>query len=324
MLSYSFSKPINFKNKRNEDIAMAKKNSAGMNYVITGHKGLIASFLKKRLDGEGHECVMQIDSREGFDVQDLLFKDYRPKSQVDVFLHFASQCRINEGIAKPILPHKHNTDGIFSVLEFCRQHKIPRIVVASSSRVLSPEMNPYTASKIYSEVLTRAYHDCYGLDYLIIRPSTVYGPMFDETSRLINNFLTSAFKNEDLGIYGDEDKTLDFTFIDDFVDGVMLAMDNGWNKAYNISGKDSVKLYDIAKYIIGKLNSKSEIKFFPPELAQPQQVKVDIHEIEQIGYKPKVNIWDGIDRMIEFYRASPKAWKNYVDRGREYYKEDLE
>lgn len=298
---------------------MKGNDTTKIRYIITGHKGLIASFLKNRLDKEGHECVMQIDSREGFDVQDLMFKDYKPKTPVDVFLHFASQCRINESIAKPFLPHKHNVDGIFSVLEFCRENEIPKIVVASSSRVLSSEMNPYVASKIYTEALTKAYHDCYGLEYLIIRPSTVYGPMFDETSRLINNFLTSAFKNKNLRIYGDKDKTLDFTYIDDFVDGIMLTMNNGWNKEYNISGNNSVKIYDIAKYILKNVKSKSKIKFFPPEIAQPQEVKVDISEIEKIGYKPKVNIWEGINKMIAFYRNNPDAWKKYEDKGRKYY-----
>ena len=127
-----------------------------MNYIITGNKGLIGTFLKRRLDKEGHKCVMQIDKREGFDTTDLMFKDYTLSDKVDEFYHFAAQCRINEAIANPILPHKNNVDGILSVLEFCRKHKIPKIVYASTSRVLSPQRNPYVASKIYGEKLVKA------------------------------------------------------------------------------------------------------------------------------------------------------------------------
>ena len=144
-----------------------------MQYAITGDKGLIGTYLKKRLDKEGHKCVLHIDQREGFNVMDLLFKETKLSDKIDVFFHFAAQCRINEAIEKPILPHKNNVDGIFSVLEFCRKHKIPKIVVASTSRVLSKERNPYVASKVYVEELTKAYHDCYGIQYIIIRPSTV-------------------------------------------------------------------------------------------------------------------------------------------------------
>ena len=45
------------------------------------------------------------------------------------------------------------------------------------------------ASKIYGEEMVKAYCDCYGIKYIIIRPSTVYGPHIDFTSRLFNNCL---------------------------------------------------------------------------------------------------------------------------------------
>ena len=290
-----------------------------MNYIITGNKGLIGTYLKKRLDKEGHECIMQIDKREGFDTTDLMFKDYVPSKKVSVFFHFAAQCRINEAIANPILPHKNNVDGILSVLEFCRKHKIPKIVVASSSRVLSKDRNPYVASKIYCEELTKAYHDCYGLKYIIIRPSTVYGPMFDETSRLISNFLTAAFKNENLRVYGSNSKVLDFTYIDDFVDGVMLTLKGGWNKTYNISGHEKVNICHLAKEIINQSGSKSKIDYFTKEISQPQRVFVDIKDIKKLGFKPKVDIKEGVKRMVEFYKDNLYAWKNYEDKGRKYY-----
>jgi len=290
-----------------------------MRYAITGHQGLIGTYLKKRLDKEGHECVLQIDQKEGFNVMDLMFKETQLNEQIDVFFHFAAQCKINEAIAHPILAHKNNVDGILAVLEFCRRHKIPKIVVASSSRVLSPERNPYVASKIYVEELVKAYHDCYGIEYIIVRPSTVYGPLFDETSRLINNWLTAAIKEEDLKLYGDNAKTLDFTYISDFVDGVMLTISNGWNKEYNISGKDETNLFDLANYIIWKTKSRSKIKMLTSEIAQPQKVSVDILKLEKLGYKPKIDILKGVDKMVEFYIKNPKTWKNYVDKGEQYY-----
>ena len=291
-----------------------------MKYIITGNKGLIGTHLKKRLDEEGHKCIMQIDKRKGFDTTDLMFKDYKLPDKVDIFFHFAAQCRINEAIANPIIPHKNNVDGILSVLEFCRKHKIPKIVVASSSRVLSKERNPYVASKVYVEELTKAYSDCYGLKYIIIRPSTVYGPMFDKTSRLINNWMTSAFKNEDLRLYGNKKKTLDFTYIDDFVDGIILAINNKWNKEYNISGEKSINLCSLAHKIIKQVGSKSKIIFFKKETSQPQSVTIDTSAIKSIGYDPKIGIDEGIEIMTDFYKEYPNAWKNYKDKGRKYYK----
>ena len=297
-----------------------------MKYAITGHRGLIGEFLKKRLDEAGHKCVLQIDQKEGFNVMDLMFKETELNDKIDIFFHFASQCKISEAIAKPILPHKNNVDGIFAVLEFCRKHKIPKIVVASTSRVLSKERNPYVASKIYVEELIKAYSDCYGIEYIIVRPSTVYGPMFDETSRLMNNFLVNAFKWIPLKIYGDADKTLDFTYIDDFVDGVMLTLDKKWNKSYNISGGEE-RIMDVAERIIASVTSlttrgirtRNSIIFLPSEKAQPQQVSVDTSAIRKIGYNPKVNISEGINKMIEWYTHNMWAVDDYKDKGEMYY-----
>ena len=290
-----------------------------MNYILTGNKGLIGTYLKKRLDKEGHNCVMQIDKREGFDVTDLMFKEYQLKEPVDTFFHMAAQCRINEAIANPILPHKNNADGALSVLEFCRKHEITRIVAASSSRVLSPERNPYVASKIYLEEMVKAYSDCYGMEHIIVRPSTVYGPLFDETSRLMNNFFVAAHRGENLRVYGDKTKTLDFTFIDDFVGGIMTTMDGNWNNTYNISGEEEVSLSKLARLVIDEVGSDSNVVFMDSEKAQPQQVKVDISGLKRLGYTPKVGIEEGVKRMGQFYRDNPEAWEKYIDKGRRFY-----
>lgn len=289
------------------------------NYIITGHRGLIGEFLKKRLDKEGHNCVLQIDQKDGFNVLELALREDEIEAPVDVFFHFAAQCKINEAIARPYLPFKNNVEGIHTVLEFCRKKKIPRAVIASTSRVLSPERNPYVASKIYTEELTKAYNHCYGLEYIIVRPSTVYGPIFDETSRLINNFLVAALKNQDLKIYGDKEKTLDFTYVDDFVEGVIVATKNKWNEDYNISGENEVPIFEVAQEVIKQTNCHSKIIFLPPEKAQPQKVQVDSSKLKKLGYTPKINIQEGIRRMIEFYTQNPDAWKKYIDRGEKFY-----
>ena len=289
------------------------------NIMITGHKGLIGNHLKKRLENEGYNLEVCIDNEEGFNVTDLLFKEYEVTKPIDICFHFAAACRINECIHNPIIPHRNNVDGILSVLEFCRKNKIPKIVYASSSRVLSKERNPYVASKIYGEEMCKAYSDCYGLEYIIIRPSTVYGPHVDFTSRLINNWLTAAFKNEELKLYGDKTKTLDFTYIDDFIDGVMLTLKAPCNKSYNISGKNETNLYKLAEEIVRQTESKSSINLYDEEKAQPQKVSVDIGDMQDIGFKPKVKIEEGVTKMVQWYKKHPDAWKDYEDKGAEYY-----
>lgn len=276
-----------------------------MKYIMSGSAGLIGSKLKERLD-QLNECVMEIDMRKGSNVLNLDSIRLTPSTQhTDIFFHLAAHCKINEGTMNPELPHINNCQGIHQVLEFCRKNNIKKIVYMSSSRVLSKEQNPYTASKMYGEWLCEAYRQCYGIEYLIIRPSTVYGEHHDLTTRLITNWAINSLTGKPLEIYGDENKTLDFTHVDDFVDGIECLL-NHWNKskndAYDICGNDCRNLVDVAK-LFGRIP-----KFSKPEIAQPQQVKINISKIKKFGYKPKIKLEEGIKRLLRFYQTEGKQW----------------
>jgi len=262
-----------------------------MKYIITGHKGLIGSALKKRLD-EKWKCVGVYDVRNGIK-EDLM--DSFITEKADVIFHCAANCKINQCIKDPELAYE-NVIMIKDVLEACKQNKIPKIVYFSSSRVLSEEKNPYTASKLYGEELVKAYLKCYGINYLIIRPSTVYGGE-DKTNRLMNIWINQALKDKPLYIYGDENKTLDFTYIDDFLDALFLVLDEN-NKEYNISGGKELRLDDVACEII-RQTGKGKLKYRPEEIAQPQTTSIDITPLRKKGYNPKVNIKEGIKREIK-------------------------
>lgn len=267
---------------------------------MTGHKGLIGSFLLKRLEERGDKAVLLVDKREGENIIDM--EKFSLNEPADIFIHLASFCKINKTIENPELAFKNNVLGIHKVLEFCRKNKIPKIIFTSSSRILSKEKNPYTASKIYAEELIKAYSQCYGIEYAIIRPSTVYGPFNDKTKRLMDIFILNALRGEELKIYGDKNKTLDFTYIDDFIDGFLLAMKQK-NQEFNISSGKATKVEYVADLII-KLAGKGVKNFYPAEIAQPQEVELDIEKIKNLGFSPKVSIEEGIKRTFSWYQKN--------------------
>jgi len=270
-----------------------------MKFVMTGHKGLIGSSLLRRLEDQGSQPVLLIDRRAGSNVLDL--KDRSLEESTDMFIHLASFCKINQIIANPQTAFDDNVLGMHTVMEFCRRNEIPKVVFTSSSRVLSREKNPYTASKIYGEELVKGYFDSYGIEYVIVRPSTVYGPFNDLTRRLIDIFILNALRDEELVIFGDRDKTLDFTYIDDFLDGFELAMAQR-NEDYDISGGKGVNLEDVADMVIGLAGQGRKV-FREPEVAQPQDVEVDISKLSALGYRPKISIEEGVRRTFEWYKG---------------------
>lgn len=281
-----------------------------MNFIITGHCGLIGTALKERLEQQGNRCILKMDLRDGDDIcYDLPLPSL--KYEADILFHLSANCKINKCIENPEWAFE-NVIGIHKVLEFCRKNNIKKIITFSSSRVLSKERNPYTAAKIYMEELCKGYSASYGIKYLIIRPSTVYGgEHHDLTMRLITKWIINALINKPLYIYGDKEKTLDFTHVDDFVDGIIILLDN-WDKAkndsYSICGNDCRRLVDVYEEIIRQTESKSELVFKSPEIAQPQQIKISIENIKKYGYSPKIKLEDGIKRLISFYQNEGKKW----------------
>jgi len=272
---------------------------------MTGHKGLIGTFLLKKLEEEKHRPLLLIDKRAGKNLSE--FKKIKLNEKADVFIHLASFCKISETIKNPQLAFKNNVLGIFTVLEFCRKNKIPKIIFTSSSRILSKEKNPYTASKIYSEELIKSYHQCYKINYLIIRPSTVYGPFDDKTRRIIDIFILNALKGKELKIFGNKEKTLDFTYIDDFINGLMIVINKN-NTDFNIGSGKETKVSYVADFII-KLAGKGKKKFYPPQITQPQKVKIDISTIKNLGFRPKVSIEEGLTQTFNWYKKNLKKIK---------------
>lgn len=275
-----------------------------MRFAITGHCGLIGSSLKKRLEAEGHKCIFKMDLRDDGDICCDIPHD-GCTADSDVMFHLASNCKINKCISDPGWGFQ-NVLGISEVLEFCRENDIPKIVTFSSSRVLSKERNPYTAGKIYMEELCKAYAACYNMEYIIIRPSAVYGPFDDKTHRLVDIWIRAALNDNDIKIYGDpKTKTLDFTFIDDFTDGIMLALkEDKWDTEYNISGEEESNLKDLAEFIINETRSNSNIIIKDKEIQQPQSVNINISKIKNIGYSPSVKLEEGIIKTIKFYKKN--------------------
>ena len=123
----------------------------------------------------------------------------------------------------------------------------------------------------------------------------------------MHKFIVNAIEGKDLEIFGDPTKkTLDFTYINDFVDATMLAIKQT-NKEFDISGGDEFNVYNLAQYIIKETESKSKIKVLPGEKAQPQKVKLDLSAIKSLGYKPKFNNLEGTKIAINWY-------KNFIDK----------
>ena len=224
--------------------------------LLTGSSGQIGTNLALRLLADGHE-VFGVDQRVNtwtddfrYLIQDLsgqypAFPDGIggvPYPETDVVVHLAAHAKVHQLVAHP---HRalENTMMTFNVLEYCRQRSLP--LVFSSTREVYGDVHrfegygeetadfaftesPYSASKIASEAFIYAYARCYGLKYLAFRFSNVYGRYDNDLhrmSRVLPLFIHSMARDEPITVFGGADKVLDFTYVDDCVDGISRGIE---------------------------------------------------------------------------------------------------
>lgn len=296
--------------------------------LITGSSGTVGTRLcEKLLDAEYD--VIGIDSRPNKWNPDLnkntILVDLRNKEEIfekipediDLIIHLGANARVYNLVVEPNLA-RDNFETIFNILEFAREKKIPKFMFASSREVygnseelVHPESHisvencesPYTASKISGEAMVHAYRRCYNIDSIIFRFSNVYG-MYDDSDRVIPLFIRLCKEGKDLSIYG-EDKLLDFTYIDDAVDGVKLCIENFEfckNDVYNLAYGDGTTILDTAKIIKKYLNSNSKINLLKNRPGEVVKCITDISKAKnKLGYMPKTTIDEGIQKTIDWY-----------------------
>jgi UDP-glucose 4-epimerase len=158
----------------------------------------------------------------------------------------------------------------------------------------------YGIMKYCGEKITEGLCKLYGLKYSIIRPSAVYGPT-DMNRRVSQLFMEGARKNKKLIVEGGEEK-LDFTYIEDLVDGLILAAtkNKGINEIFNITYGKGRRLLDFIK-ILKKYYPNLNYEIKPKDKSKPSRGTLSINKAKKLlGYKPKINLEKGIKKYIDF------------------------
>jgi nucleoside-diphosphate-sugar epimerase len=228
---------------------------------------------------------------------------------------FANEMSVND----PYEDLRVNVEGTLKILLESAKHNVKRFVYTSSSSLygqsnsvtkkensIPKPSTPYAASKLSGEFYCNAIHELYSMDYTIVRLSNSYGP-YDPSGKFRNvipNFIKAALSNKNLIITGTGNETRDFTYVDDVVNGIILAgtKPKGRNEVFNLGTGKETKISFIAKQIIKHTNSKSKITFHPRRsFDHITRRKMDISKAKKLlGYNPNVNISDGIQKTCEW------------------------
>ena len=161
----------------------------------------------------------------------------------------------------------------------------------------------YGALKFGGEKLVIAYNQAFDLPYTIIRPSALYGERC--VSRRVGQiFIENALKGNEISILGDGSDRLDFTYIDDLVDGIIKVIinKNSLNQIFNLTYGSSRSLSDIAE-ILKRNFPNVDINYLPKDKLTPDRGTLSVKKAEKLlGYNPKWPIEKGFQQYIDWYK----------------------
>jgi UDP-glucuronate 4-epimerase len=238
----------------------------------------------------------------------------------DQVIHLAARAGVRPSLEEPALYQRVNVEGTTNLLEAARLNGVRKMVLASSSSVygvnakvpfaerdpIFTPISPYAASKLACEALGHVYHHVYGLDVIMLRFFTVYGPR-QRPDLAIHKFARLIREGRPIPVFGDGSSARDFTYITDILQGIMACtrQDFGY-EIFNLGESEVVRLDRLIEVLENALGKKAIIDRRPP---QPGDVPITFADIskarQQLGYQPQVKIERGMALFVDWFRQTP-------------------
>ncbi len=287
-----------------------KKKFALKNFYLKLLKERISLLKKNKIK------IIKKDSRDYHGISRVI-----DKIKPNYIYHLAAVAHANVSNKDPFSTFDHSFRTLENVLDASRNLKsLKRLIFLSSSMVYGnfktnnvnekTECNPlgiYGALKFGAEKLVIGYNQIFKLPYTIVRPSALYGERC-VSGRVLQLFIENALQGKSLKIYGDGREFLDFTYIDDFINGLYLVIKTkkSINQIFNLTYGKSRSLIDAAN-IVQKLIPNTKKEFITRDKNMPYRGTLSIKKAKnKLNYKPKFKIEKGIEKLISYYK------KNFV------------
>ena len=310
-----------------------------MTILVTGGAGFIGSHVVEALLARGAEVTVVDDFNDFYDpalkrrnvaafgsratvveadIRDVAaLRTVLSRGRFEAIMHIAARAGIRPSVAQPRLYTEVNVLGTQNLLELAREFGVRKFIFASSSSVYGVDQNlpfredaallhpisPYAASKLAAEALCHVYHHIHGLEVACLRLFTVYGPR-QRPDLAIHKFTSAIVRGKPVEMYGDGTTARDYTYIDDVVQGLLAALDRcAGFEIVNLGESRTVELRELVQLIEKEVGKKAQLRHLP---AQPGDVPITYADISKakrlLGYNPQVNIEEGIQRFVDWFR----------------------
>jgi nucleoside-diphosphate-sugar epimerase len=313
--------------------------------LVTGGAGFIGSHLVERLLELGYR-VRVLDNfstgkRENLDELggerwrlerdfEVIEGDIRHYGTVynaikgaDAVFHQAALGSVALSVEDPATTHRVNANGTLNVFLAAREHKVARVVYASSSAVYGDSdilprqegyegraLSPYALTKKINEANGRLFFELYGLEIVGLRYFNVYGPRQDSASSyaaVIPRFVSALLQEEPPVIYGTGQQTRDFIYVKDVVEANLFALNAGSEVcgfAYNVGMGGQCTVLELLATLQDFLGRQIEPRFEPARPGDALHSSAEISLAQRIlGFRTRYDLKRGFKESIKWYRT---------------------
>ena len=308
-----------------------------MRYLITGGAGFIGSHLVSKIIGNAEKIIVLDNLLTGsekninkyLDLSNFQFishdiqNHYDPEENIDCVIHLASCASPVAYSENPINTLKSGSIGTINSLGIARKYNSSFLLASTSEIYGDPKISPqheeywgnvnpvgprsmYDESKRFAEAATQAYITEYKLNAKIVRIFNTYGPnMKLDDGRVVTNFIVQALKNKDITVFGKGLQTRSFSYVDDTVNGIMLASSYKEPDIFNIGNDNEITINQLAQTIIDITNTKSQIIYKDLPKDDPLQRKPDLSKSKKLlNYEPVIGLEKGLEKTIEWVKKN--------------------
>jgi nucleoside-diphosphate-sugar epimerase len=321
-------------------------------YLISGVAGSIGARTAELLLEEGHRVIGVDNLNDAYDVR---MKEYRlrrlqrypafrfhrldiseraqvlgdtspiEKEEIAAVIHLAARAGVRASVENPWIFLETNLIGTLNMLEWARQHGVPKFIFASTSSIYgsnpplpTPEdassdrpLQPYAASKKGAEALCHSYHYLYGLDVTILRYFTVYGPA-GRPDLAMFRFCQWIHEGRPVRVNGDGEQSRGFTYVDDIAHGTILALKPLGYEIINLGGHEVITINALIRLFEEVIGQRAQVIYGPPNPADMLTNWADVSKARRLlGWEPRVSLREGVERLVEWYRQE-RSWAREI------------
>jgi UDP-glucose 4-epimerase len=316
----------------------------GASVLVTGGAGTIGSTIVDQLLEAGVSHVDVLDNlvrgrRENLseamssDRVTLVEDDLRNRDVVhdltqgkDLVFHQAA-IRITQCAEEPRLALEVLVDGTFTVIEAAAEHKVDKLVFASSASVYGLAENfPtgerhhhhnndtfYGAAKSFNEGMARSFRAMTGLDYIGLRYFNVYGPRMDVHglyTEVLVRWMERIADGEPPLIFGDGQQTMDFVHTRDIARANLLAAASPVSEGiYNVASGTETSLLELAEALLRAMDSDLAVEHGPERAVNgvTRRLADTTAAREDLGFTAEIGLEDGLRELVEWWRPQREA-----------------